>query len=202
LTLPEAVDEQHVECDIVLTQLSQETQDAEEPSFVASNETILNMKPVCGSVSVGDGVAETEFISSVNPQAIATGFTLDVDMSFIESEFMPKYEATFGDKRVKDSTDDRLVPELCNKDKTLLQRALAEHALEMPDCQNLSQAYRVVADGFRFNDNVSLINHDNVIIRKGIIFKTMDVMKIWLTEYAVFHHRLASLSSNSDTRHR
>jgi hypothetical protein len=123
-------------------------------------------------------------------------------MSFIESEFMPKYEATFGDKRVKDSTDDRPIPELCNKDKTLLQRALAEHALEMPDCRNLSQTYRVVADGFRFNDNVSLINHDNVIIRKGIIFKTMDVMKIWLTEYVVFHHRLASLSSNSDTRHR
>jgi hypothetical protein len=30
-TLPEAVDEQHVECGTVLTQPSQETQDAEEP---------------------------------------------------------------------------------------------------------------------------------------------------------------------------
>jgi hypothetical protein len=36
---------------------------------------------------------------------------------------------------------------------------------------------------------VPLINHDNIIIRKGIIFKTMEVMKIWLAEYAVFHHR-------------
>jgi hypothetical protein len=35
-----------------------------------------------------------------------------------------------------------------------------EHALEMPDCRNLSQAR-----------------------------KTMEAMKIWLAEYAVFHHR-------------
>jgi hypothetical protein len=39
-----------------------------------------------------------------------------------------------------------------------------EHAPEMPDCRELSQAHRVVVDGLRFDDNVSLINHDNVII--------------------------------------
>jgi hypothetical protein len=64
-TLPEAVDEQHVECVIVLTQPSQETQadtDAEEPPFVASNETVYVVEPVCGSVGVADGVADTGFI--------------------------------------------------------------------------------------------------------------------------------------------
>jgi hypothetical protein len=65
-----------------------------------------------------------------------------------------------------------------------------EHAPQMPDCRDLSQAYRVVADGLRFDDSVHLINHDNVIIRKSIIFKTIEVMKIWLAEYAVFHHHL------------
>jgi hypothetical protein len=59
----------------------------------------------------------------------------------------------------------------------------------MPNYRDLSQAHRAVADGLRFNDSVSLINHDNVIIRKGIIFKTMGMMEIWLTEYAMFHHR-------------
>jgi hypothetical protein len=41
-TLPKAVDEQHVECGILLTQPSQETQDntAEDPLFIASNETV------------------------------------------------------------------------------------------------------------------------------------------------------------------
>jgi hypothetical protein len=48
-TLPEAVDEQHVKAGIILTQLSQETQadtDPEEPPFVGSNETMLNVEPV------------------------------------------------------------------------------------------------------------------------------------------------------------
>jgi hypothetical protein len=59
----------------------------------------------------------------------------------------------------------------------------------MSDCQDLSQAHRVVADGLRFDDNVPLINYDTIIIRKGIIFKTMEAMKIWLATYVVFHHR-------------
>jgi hypothetical protein len=48
-TLPEAVDEQHVEAGIILTQPSQETQadtDLEESPFVGSNETMLNVEPV------------------------------------------------------------------------------------------------------------------------------------------------------------
>jgi hypothetical protein len=64
-----------------------------------------------------------------------------------------------------------------------------DHAPKVPNCQDLSHAHRVVADGLQFDDSVSLINHDNVIIQKCIIFKTMEAMKIWLVEYAVFHHR-------------
>jgi hypothetical protein len=191
LTLPETVDEQHVECGVVLTQPSQETQadtDPEAPSFVGSNETMLNEEPICGSVGVGDAAVDTGFISGVDPQPIAIGFVLDVDPSFVEPEFMPEYEAAFGDERAEDSADDRPIPELSKRDKALLQRALTEYAPEMPDCQNLSQAHRAVADGLRFDDNVLLINNDNVIIWKGIIFKTMKVMKIWLAEYEVFHH--------------
>jgi hypothetical protein len=70
LTLPEAVDEHHIECGIVLTQPSQETQadtDAEELPFVVSNETLLNVKPVCGSVGVGDVLRDTSFILVVDP---------------------------------------------------------------------------------------------------------------------------------------
>jgi hypothetical protein len=61
-TLPEVVNEQHVECGVILTQPSQETQDdtdAEEPLFIASNETVLNLEPVCESVGVDDVVADT-----------------------------------------------------------------------------------------------------------------------------------------------
>jgi hypothetical protein len=88
-TLPKAVDEQHVEFGIMLTQPSKETQadtDPDEPPFVSSNETVLNEKLVCESVSVSDAAADTGFISDVNPQPIATGFAIDVDPSFIELE--------------------------------------------------------------------------------------------------------------------
>jgi hypothetical protein len=142
---------------------------------------VWNVEPVCRSVSdgdAGDGVADTRFISGVDPQPIATGFIVDIDMSSIDLEFMPEYEAAFGDERVEDSADDRPVPKLSNRDKDLLQRALVEHSPEMPDCRDLSEAHRTVADGLRLDDNVPLINHNNVIIRNGIIFKTMEAIKI------------------------
>jgi hypothetical protein len=63
-------------------------------------------------------------ILGVDPQPISTGFALDVDPSFVESEFMPEYEAAFGDERAKDSADDRPVPELSKRDKALLQRVV------------------------------------------------------------------------------
>jgi hypothetical protein len=93
---------------------SQETQadaDVEEPPFIASNETVYAVEPVCESVGVGDGVADTGFISGVDSQPIGTRFALDVDPSFIEPKFMPEYEVMFRDERVEDSTDDRSVPE-------------------------------------------------------------------------------------------
>jgi hypothetical protein len=113
--------------------------DLEEPLFVGSNETMLNKEPVCASVGVGDAAADTGFISGVNPQPIAIRFALDADPSFIEPEFIPEYEVTFGDERAQDSADDRPIPELSKRDKALLQRALAEYALEMADCRDLSQ---------------------------------------------------------------
>jgi hypothetical protein len=78
------------------------------------------MEHVCASVGVGDGVVDTVFISGVGHQPIATIVALDVDPSFIDAEFMPKYEETFGDKCAEDWADDRLVPELSKRDKTLL----------------------------------------------------------------------------------
>jgi hypothetical protein len=124
-------------------QPSQETQDGtdvEEASFV-ERRTCLQK---CG---IGDVFADTGFISGVDHLPIAIGFIPDVDPSFIELEFMLEYEAAFRDERAEDSVDDRLVPELSNMDKVLLQRALAEHAAEMQDCRDPSQAHRAVVDG-------------------------------------------------------
>jgi hypothetical protein len=108
-TLPEEVDEQHIKYGVVLTQPSQETQvdtDVEETPLVVSNEIVLNVKPECRSVGVGDVAVNTRLISGVEPQPIATGFVLDVDPSFVEPEFMSEYEAAFRDERAEDSADD------------------------------------------------------------------------------------------------
>jgi hypothetical protein len=40
---------------------------------------------------------------------------------------MPEYETVFGDERADDSTNDRSVLELSNREKALLLQALAEH---------------------------------------------------------------------------
>jgi hypothetical protein len=104
-TLPEAVDDEHVECGVALMQPSQETQDdidADEPPFVANNETILNVEHVSRSVGVGDVVVDVGFISGVDPQPTAIGFVLDVDPPFIEPEFMLEYVVTFEDERAED----------------------------------------------------------------------------------------------------
>jgi hypothetical protein len=124
LTLSKAVDEQHIECGVVLTQPSQETQvdtDPEEPPFIGNNETMLNEEPACGSMSVGDAATDTGFISGVDPQPIATEFALDIDPSFVEPEFMPEYETTFGDESAEDLVGDQPIPELSKRDNALLQ---------------------------------------------------------------------------------
>jgi hypothetical protein len=75
-----------------------------------------------------------------------------------------------------------------------------EHAPGMPYCRDLSQAHRVIADSLRFDDSVTLINHGNAIIQMSIIFKTMNAMKIWLVEYALFHHRLFMVKHSHENK--
>jgi hypothetical protein len=72
---------------------------------------VLNVELVLGSVGVTDVVGNVGMISSLNPQPIATVVALIVDVPSVEPEFMPEYDATFGDERAEDSADDRIVPE-------------------------------------------------------------------------------------------
>jgi hypothetical protein len=104
-------------------------------------------------------------------------------------EFMAQDDVVFRDERAEDSANNHPVPELSNRDKVLLQRVLVEHEADVPDCWDLSQTHRDVADGLQLDNSVSLINCDNVIIREGIVLKIIEAMKIWLMEYVLFHHR-------------
>jgi hypothetical protein len=112
-------------------------------SIIARNYSNEIVEYVCGSVSVGVVLPDTDFISCVDPRSIS----LDTDPSFVELGFMLKYEASFWDERAEDSADDRPVPELSKRDKSLLQQVLVEHAPEIPNCRDLSQAHRAVLGG-------------------------------------------------------
>jgi hypothetical protein len=68
------------------------------------------LEPISGSVGVGDVVADAGFISDVDPQPTAIGFTLDVDPPSVEPEFITDYKVVFRDERVKDSTNDAHLP--------------------------------------------------------------------------------------------
>jgi hypothetical protein len=52
------------------------------------------------------------------------------------------------------------------------------HVSEVSCCRDLSRAHKAIANGLQFDDNVPLINYDNIIIWKSIIFKIMEPMKI------------------------
>jgi hypothetical protein len=47
---------------------------------------------------------------------------------------------------------------------------------------------------------VSPINLDNLIIYKGIVFKTMEALKIWLAEYAMFRHRPFNVKNSDESK--
>jgi hypothetical protein len=100
--LTEVVDEQGVECGIMLMQPSQESQDdtdAIESPFVSSNETMVNVELVSGSVGVGDVATDVRMILGVDHQPIATVIILTSDASSVVPEFMPEYIVVFGDER-------------------------------------------------------------------------------------------------------
>jgi hypothetical protein len=98
--LPEVVDEQGVECGIMLMQPSQESDtDAIESPFVSSNETMVNVELVSGSVGVGDVATDVRMILGVDHQPIATVIILTSDASSVVPEFMPEYIVVFGDER-------------------------------------------------------------------------------------------------------
>jgi hypothetical protein len=55
-------------------------------SLLVMKQSVYAVEPVCRSVGDGDGVADTGFISGVDPQPIGTGFALDIFLTKIGGE--------------------------------------------------------------------------------------------------------------------
>jgi hypothetical protein len=151
---------------VVLTQPWQLLDDegvADEPAFDGSNEVIHDVELPSGSVP--DVVNEAGRMVEEDPKPV-TVVVRTHEVPSIVLEYMAHDDAMFGDEQAKGSDDDHPVPELTESKKVLLHHVLAEHAPDVPDYRNLSQAHCAVADGFWLDDSVPPINLDNIIVQK------------------------------------
>jgi hypothetical protein len=95
--------------------------DADEPPFIANNETILNVEPVSESVCWWCCFwCELHFLcgSSANNY----WFRPRSWSAFRQLEFMLEYEVVFEDERVEDSADDWPVLELSNYNALIFEK--------------------------------------------------------------------------------
>ena len=94
----------------------------------------------------------------------------------------------FEDVADVDSDDDRPVRRLTEREIEILRRVLPDREPSIGDFEDLSHGHRAFADG---GLNESSIPDVSVcpIIRKGLLFATMDELKSWLQEYSILHHR-------------
>ena len=59
----------------------------------------------------------------------------------------------------------------------------------VPNYMDVSMSHMAVCDTGLQICKESLYNHENLILRKGMLFNTMSEMKLFLQDYAVYHHR-------------
>jgi hypothetical protein len=97
-------------------------------------------------------------------------------------------DETFVDELAEDSNDDHPVRCLNYREIEILRRVLPERDPLVPDFEDLSHGHRVVVDGKPSDTNIPDVSGCS-IIRKGILFATMDQLKSWLQEYSIVHNR-------------
>ena len=59
----------------------------------------------------------------------------------------------------------------------------------VPNYRDVNMAHMAICDTGVQMCKESLYNHQNIILRKGMLFNTMSQMKLFLQDYAVYHHR-------------
>ena len=97
-------------------------------------------------------------------------------------------DESFVEEIAEDSDDDRPVGRLNLREIEILSRVLPWRDPLVGDFEDLSHGHRAVADGGPSDTTVPDVS-GCLIIRKGILFATMDELKSWLQEYSIVHNR-------------
>jgi hypothetical protein len=97
-------------------------------------------------------------------------------------------DESFVEEIAEDSDDDRPIGRLNFREIEILSRVLPWRDPLVGDFEDLSHGHRAVADGGPSDTTVPDVC-GCLIIRKGILFGTMDELKTWLQEYSIVHNR-------------
>ena len=110
-------------------------------------------------------------------------------------------DKTFGDEIAEDFDDDRPVRRLDEREIEILRRVFPGRDPLVPDFEDLSHGHMEIANGGPSDTIVPDVSGCN-IIRKGILFATMDHLKSWLQEYSIVHNRsYRVINSCKDSRY-
>ena len=99
-------------------------------------------------------------------------------MNYFDME-VARDDETFVEELAEDSDDGRPVRRLNDREIEILRRVLPRRDLLVPDFEDLSHGHREVADGGPNDTTIPNVSGCN-IIRKGILFGTIDHLKSWL----------------------
>jgi hypothetical protein len=106
----------------------------------------------------------------------------------------------YDDEMAYDSDDDRPLRALSAREIAIIRDLMLDSDL-VSEFEDLNHCHRAVADGGPSESTV-LDAAACTIIRKGILFPTMDHLKTWLQEYSIVHNRpYRVINSHKDRRY-
>jgi hypothetical protein len=106
---------------------------------------------------------------------------------------------TYEEELAIDSDDDCPVGCLSAREIEILKRVLPGRDPLFPDFEDLSHWQREIIDGGPSDTTVPDVS-GFTIIRKGILFATMDDLKSWLQEYSIVHNHLYRVMNSFQER--
>lgn len=187
-----------------------------QPSQASVHEGVVHDPPpsVVNTQSVGDGdevphvvpvveaVAEEIHGSPVHFEVAHdlvpddTGYGVATDRVDVE---VFGDDTNYDDERAVESDDDRPVGELNAWEREMLSKVVMDRDPLVPDCRDISQGHRAVADGDYEDNSVPRVELVDVI-HTGLMFENMEALKMWLAEYSVLHCRPHQVKNSHEQR--
>jgi hypothetical protein len=165
----------------------------EEGRYCDDNE-ICDDNDTSGDNAVDDDVTDDDDLSGEE------GFSNARAMNIFDLEVAGDNQ-TYEDEMAYDSDDDRPLRGLSAREIHIIRDLMPDSDPLVSEFKDLSHCHMAVADGGPSESTVPDVAACT-IIRKGILFPTMDQLKTWLQEYSIVHNRpYRVINSHKDRRY-